>query len=434
MVKAANIPLTNDEHSMIFCHHYGISFLPSGKGSAPSNDYNLILTCAIQLAFSFIFTMLACILSFPWAAFCGIAVGLILLFRVLTLFLFVWALVAGKYFKRFYLTSMVFWGWWPCWLFVFSVTATFCGYITGTYLWTTQLGPYYQLKQLQMYRDINPAHVPGVRLQDAGLVDFQNFVGMDRGKGGCFLNRGNTYCIAPIVFDGTPTPEVHYDMQGMPQTGSYDYFAVGKNCCPCPNRDFTCGEWDNPLAYGGIRSMDEESRPYYKLALDNWQASYGKTSKTPLFFEWVQDPEWKWKGMWNRFVSLGWLAVAAAFSFGISIGFILDKVLQLLWQNDIITPRATFAPAPYLEFITMLLLPKMFYRYNQEQAEIAAMPISAEWHGERGPGSAAEDNKLSHQYGSMGGMGAANMMTRGAISSLIAPPGAPMGSVPTGIL
>lgn len=311
-------------------------------------------------------------------------------------------------------------------MLVFCFASTFLGYVTGSLLWANYLHPYIELKHLQMYRDINPAHVPGVRLQDAGLVDFQNFVGIDRGKGGCFLNRGDTYCVAPIVWDGTSAPQVHYDLQGMPQTGSFDYFAVGKNCCPCPNRDFQCGDWDNPLAYGGVRSLDVESRPYYKLALENWQASYGKTARTPIFFDWVQGPEWVWKGLWNRFFQLGWLAAAAAVSFGLSIGFLLDKILQVLWQHDIITPRATFAPAPFWEFLTMLLLPKMFFRYNQEQAEIAAMPISAEWHAERGPGSVAEDKKVAQQYG---GTGTSNMMMRGAIGSMIAPPGAPMGSV-----
>jgi len=112
-----------------------------------------------------------------------------------------------------------------------------------------------------MYKDVNPSNIPGVRVQDAGLIEFSSFVEPDRGKGGCFMSKGDTYCLAPIVEGG----EVLYGLQGTPRTGSYDYFAVGINCCTCPNRDFQCGDFRNPLANGGIRSLDTKSRPFYKL-------------------------------------------------------------------------------------------------------------------------------------------------------------------------
>jgi len=426
MVKSQNLALSNDEHAMIFCHHHGIHFAAKGAGSAPVNDFATVVTCAIQLASAFVFTMLACISPFPLSIFCGVCAALVILFRFATVYLFFLSLYKGKYLRRFYFSSMVFWGWWPVLLLLFSCIFAICGLLIGHHLWNDLLDPYFQLKKLQMYRDINPAEVPGVRLQDAGLVDFQYFVGIDRGKGGCFLNSGDTYCVAPIVWDGTSTPEVHYSMKGLPQTGSYDYFAVGKNCCPCPNRDFHCGEWDNPLAYGGMRSLDFKARPYYQLALESWQASYGKTSRTPLFFEWVQGPEWKWKGLWNRFVQLIWLSIAGAVGFGLSIGFLLDKLLGALWNHDIISPRATFAPAPGYEYPTLLLLPKMFHRYNQEQAEIATMPISAEWHGERGPGSAQDDSAVAREYGATGskGQNALGQVTGAAMASMMAAPGA----------
>jgi len=420
-MKLGQVPLTNDEHSLIFSNHFGIHFLPKGTGSAAKNDYNLILTCAIQLSFAFFFALVACILPFPWSLVCWICVGLILFFRLITVVVFFYAVLAGRYTKRFYWSSIVFWGWWPMTLFLFSVTATILGALIGDYLWSTCWGPYYELKKLQEYKDINPGNIPGVRIQDAGLVTFTDFVEMDRSKGGCFMNKGNTYCVAPIVNGG----EVKYGLSGTPRTGAYDYFAVGINCCTCPNRDFQCGDWRNPLANGGIRSLDYKSRPYYSLALDDWKSSYGKNVKNPLFFEWVQGPEWVWKGMWNRGLQIFWLSVAAAVSMGLSIGFLLDKVLQVLWQNDIVAPRACFAPAPFCEDVTQLLLPKMFYRYQQEQADIAAMPVSAEWKAQRGPGSAGDDKRLAEDYGAMN----PNALTRGALQSVLAPPGAPTGGM-----
>lgn len=422
MAKPNNIPLTNDEHSLIFAQNFNIHFRPKGANSAPINDYASILTCAVQVTFAFLLSMVAHIVPFPWSALCWICVGLILFFRFLTLVVFASAVIAGRYFRGFYFGSAMFWGWWPMWLALCCVSATVAGSIAGTYIWSTCLSPYYELKTLQMYKDVNPAKVSGVRIQDAGLVDFTSFVGTDRSKGGCFMNRGDTYCIAPIVFGG----QMSYGLSNMPQTGSFDYFAVGINCCSCPNRDFQCGDWRNPLANGGIRSLDYASRPFYNLALEDWEGSYGKTAKNPMFFDWVQDPEWVWKGMWNRFLHLFWISLAFAVSVGLSLGFFGDKLLQALWHYDIVAPRVCFAPAPGQEFLTMMLLPKMFFRFQQEQTEIAAMPISVDWREQRGPGSAQDDKRVQQEYG-YGGTGFMVGITGAAMSQAMAPPGASPG-------
>lgn len=420
---SSSVPLTNDEHSMIFSNHFGINFLPKGAGSAPSNDYGMIFTCAVQTASAFIFAMLACIVPLPWSLLCWAVVAVIIFFRVVTVLIFLAAVLRGRYTKDFYRSSFFFWGWWPMSLLLSVFAFTVFGTLVGSYLWSDLLSPYWELKKLQRYKDVNPQNIPGQRVQDAGLVDFTEFTEMDRAKGGCFMSKGNTYCVAPIVSGG----EVKYGLAGMPKTGSYDYFAVGINCCSCPNRDFQCGDWQNPMASGGIRSLDYKSRPYYTLALDDWQASYGKTSKQPLFFEWVEGPEWKWKGMWNRALQIGWMAAALGLSMGLCFGFLLDKILQILWQRDIVAPRACFAPCPGMELPTMWLLPKMYYRYQQEQQEIACMPVSAQWRDQRGPGSAADDRQVAQDYG------ATNNMGRSALDHVFAPPGATNTSMSPGM-
>lgn len=396
--KAANMALTTDEHSMIFSHHFGIAFRPTGQGSAPSNDYGMILTATVQISSAFLLAMAASCLSFPLSLFCWVAVGLILFFRFITFVLFLMAAFGGKYLKEFYRSSLFFWGWWPVFLLVSTAGAAVCGQQIGSYIETTCLGPYFELKKLQAYKGINPDYIPGSRIQDAGLVDFTEFVELDRAKGGCYMAQGNTYCVSPIVNGG----EVKYGLAGSPRSGSYDYFAVGVNCCACPNRDFKCGEWNNPIASGGLRSLDEKSRPFFKLALDDWQASYQKTARNPMFFEWVQDAEWAWKGLWNRALHVGCLAAACGVSIALSVGFFLDKILQMLWQRDIVAPRSCFAPAHGFDRWTELLLPKMYYRYVQEQQEIAAMPVTAEWKPQRGPGSAKEDAQVAKHYGATG--------------------------------
>jgi len=418
MKPNANMALSNDEHSMIFSNHFGIAFAPKGQGSAPTNDYGLILTCTVQIASAFLCSMMGMLLPRPFNWLCWACVFCILVCRIATIVVFLMAVIKGRYMHEFYRSSFFFWGWWPMWLFVTTLAATFLGFSIGNYIWTTCLGPYFELKKLQKYEDINPEHIPGVRIQDAGLVDFTSFAEMDRAKGGCYMDKGDTYCIAPIVNGG----EVKYGMDGMPRTGSFDYFAVGKNCCPCPNRDFQCGEWRNPIASGGIRSLDVAARPFFQLALDDWQASYQKTAKNPLFFEWVQDAEWTWKGMWNRALHIGVMSAAAGVSIALSIGFLLDKILQALWSADIVAPRACFAPAHGFDGLTELLLPKMYYRYQQEQQQIASMPVSAEWKEQRGPGSAGDDGKLAQDYG------ATDSLTNQMLETAMAPPGARAGS------
>lgn len=425
MASGKKPALTSDEHSMIFSNHFSIKFLPVGQAKAPANDWSQILLCAIQVAGAMILSMLAFVLPWYLAALSVLFCGMILFSRVATLVVFGLAVVRGKYTKAFYVPSVVFWGWWPMWLLFFVVMSMAVGALIGNYIWTGSLKPYWKYSELQMYKDLNPDTVPGERVQDAGLVTFTNFAEMDRAKGGCYMHAGDTYCVAPIVNGG----EVKYGLKGVPHSGSFDYFAVGMNCCSCPNRDFKCGEWRNPMANGGLRSLDEKARPFYSLALDDWKASFGKSSNHPMFFDWVQSPEWVWKGMWNRALEVGWLAAALGLSMGLTIGFVMDKLLQFLWAKDIVVPRSCLAPAPGLGSVTEVLMPRMFYRYQEEQANIASMPVSAEWVPQRGPGEKRDLNKA--EFGARDSMRGSSL-----IEDVITAPGAPgrgfgYGSMPT---
>merc|ERR1740130_1896233 len=136
---------------MIFSNHFGIGFKSPNTGKV----------CA----------MLGCMLQFPFSLLCWLCVGCILFFRALTVVLFAWTVVRGKYLRNFYASSIMFWGYWPISLFCCCIAATVLGAVTGDYLWNTALNPYLELKKLQRYTDVNPAVVPGVRIQDAGLVD-----------------------------------------------------------------------------------------------------------------------------------------------------------------------------------------------------------------------------------------------------------------------
>jgi len=419
--------LSNDEYSLIYSHNFSIGQLSRRGGNEPSTDFSLIFNVAAGTLAATFFALMMCLT--PWwlvAVFCLACLLAIVGFRLLTLLVYVAAVIQGKYTKKFYRSSVAFWGWWPFWMFMMTAVGALLGCGIGMYLWGTYLGPFFEYKKLQMYKEVNPSVVPSQRIQDGGLVDFVIDTNIDRSKGGCFNDKGDTYCVAPIVLGGA----LEYGLGGVPRTGSYDYFAVGKNCCACPNMDFQCGEWKNALAHGGLRSLDHKARPFFKLALDDWQANYQKKVANPQFFEWVESPEYVWYRMWNQTLYVSILTMAFSLSITLIVGLILDKMLLILWQNEIIVPRVSFAPAEGMEKITEQLLPRMYWRFQQEQAEIANMPVTtnvAEWKSLRGPGDKDSKDDKPHYHSTSDARNA--MASSSMFDSLMAPPGVDAGSM-----
>lgn len=403
---------------MIYTNHFSIGFQKGGPKT--QTDYSLMIAFGCLGFFSCLFalgaSLLWCLVPWYFPVICAVILFCMLFVRLLSLILFGAAVISGKYLKPFYRASVIWYGWWPFWLFFVSVVAAAVGYHVGTYLWEHYLHPYCEYKGLQHYRGINPNVIAGQRLLDSGLVDFTSNVNIDRAKGGCFMARGDTYCVAPIVQGA----EVLYDVGGIPRTGSYDYFAVGKNCCSCPNHDFQCGDWKNPFAHGGIRSLDEKARPFYKLALADWQAAYQKASKDPLFYEWVQEPEYVWKTMWNQTYYISTLALAFSLSVGLAVGLMVDKILQLLWSLELVVPRVCIAPAPGMAMITAALLPRMYGDYQEEQMSIACMPVGAEWK----PLNPQKDDKKAKNFKYAATEDAVGEMESRMVQSIMAPPGA----------
>jgi len=164
--------------------------------------------------------------------------------------------------------------WWS-FAAVFSAIALVLGFIGGDINYHYNLAPYYAITNLNSYPNIDVSTDSGAMLMDVGKAYFAPGTHLDFKKAMGF-KQDDMYCVAPI-------------MKGTGRMESYDYWAVGKNCCSGA-MDFRCGEFNNPKARSGLRLMSDDSRAFYRLAVQQAEGAHKINAPHPLFFEWVQDP------------------------------------------------------------------------------------------------------------------------------------------------
>jgi hypothetical protein len=167
----------------------------------------------------------------------------------------------------------------PMW-YTFSTLALIIAVVLGATMgdmnFWYNMQPFYDIENLNTYPSVNPAREKGQQLMDAGRVYFAEGTILDPRKAMGFKNL-DLYCVAPIV-------------SGQQQLASYDFWAVGINCCSGVSSDFRCGEFNNPQARSGLRLMRDDQRPFFRLAVQQAEAAYNIKSTHPLFFYWLQDP------------------------------------------------------------------------------------------------------------------------------------------------
>mmetsp|Transcript_33098 Transcript_33098/g.87505 ORF Transcript_33098/g.87505 Transcript_33098/m.87505 type:complete len:418 (-) Transcript_33098:38-1291(-) len=381
--------IAKDERRYLQDNFHGLRKLTAKDRRYLELDFRRALWQTLQIEACFSLCLASCLLT-------DAALGMLLAFgcfviiavRLSIVVLLGWSVMVGKLSKRMYERSLRYWAWWPGLMLPLCCLGALCGGLLGHYLWRSNLHDYYLLERLQVYRGVDPSSVPGEQIQDAGIVSFSALSSIDRSRGGCLVNDGHTYCVAPIVHGGA----VLRDLAASPQFGSYDYFAVGVDCCNCPNQDFRCGEYFDPLAHGGIRSLDYKSRPFYQLAVDDWIAIYGKAANHPLFFEWTAEPEYHWQASWYaaaRYIVLG---VIAPIPISFILLCLLGKVLQYMESRAIVSRMDTPPPPLGLEKAWEWLLPDMRQQYLDEQKALLGLRTTPmPWYAAsltRGQGSA----------------------------------------------
>jgi hypothetical protein len=154
---------------------------------------------------------------------------------------------------------------------------TFAGYNIYTY----HAKPYFQLRDLKVSNAIDASTTRGIEVSDAGILHFRAGSHVEPSISWHFKS-GSLYCVAPIVSN---TSEV-------PFSQTYDFWAVGKDCCSSTAADFRCGSWGHlGSTMGGIRVVDEDDTVMYRLAVQQTASLYNILAPKPVFVEWSLDPE-----------------------------------------------------------------------------------------------------------------------------------------------
>lgn len=263
--------------------------LPDGKGKASSfflrsqrQRLNLVPICACFLL--------------PWLFFC--AVYAIMSFRLhYTKPSLCWALVSlglvavaacGSFalvsaFRKLRAARGDEWARPPTWLaflFVSLLAAWVLGVILGNLNFWTNMQQYYDYVNLNDHWDVNPARMQGRQLMDSGRVYFVKNSTLDLRRSMGFKNL-DTYCVAPITVK-TPAGM-------MLPLQTYDFWAVGLDCCEGNTASFRCGEYNDPGVHQGLRLLQDDQRAFFRLAVQQAEATYSIKAMHPLFFYWARD-------------------------------------------------------------------------------------------------------------------------------------------------
>lgn len=198
---------------------------------------------------------------------------------------------------------------WTGFLFATAVLAWVAGCALGQLNFISNMEPFYDVDSLHTRMSVDPLRMRGQQLLDAGRVMFTEGSRLDLSRQGGLKKDGVTYCVAPVTM-------------GNATLASYDFWAVGTDCCSGVADDFHCGAFDDASARGGVRLLQDGQRAAFELAVLRAETSHGLHADHPIFFHWVRDPlghTQKRQGAGFKFFVFGASAFFAAQLFAVSI-------------------------------------------------------------------------------------------------------------------
>eukprot|EP00401_Gymnodinium_catenatum_P076872 CAMPEP_0117601070 /NCGR_PEP_ID=MMETSP0784-20121206/76833_1 /TAXON_ID=39447 /ORGANISM="" /LENGTH=334 /DNA_ID=CAMNT_0005403761 /DNA_START=68 /DNA_END=1070 /DNA_ORIENTATION=- len=163
---------------------------------------------------------------------------------------------------------------WYAFLFMTSALAWVTGVVVGEWNYIYFSEPAFKALDLQTYTSIDVSQVAGTQLMDAGIVTFEEGTLLAGYK-----NGGRTFCVAPITMRNTTI-------------GSFDFWAVGVDCCSAGSvADFHCFDPAWITGFGGLRQVgSNDDIQNYHFAVVQAEAMYGIQVRHALYFKWVHDP------------------------------------------------------------------------------------------------------------------------------------------------
>jgi hypothetical protein len=205
--------------------------------------------------------------------------------------------------------------WW-CFLFLSMAFSWVLAVAVGCTNYSKNMKPYYDYQNLNTYFEVDPLSVHGQQVMDAGLILFKEGSHVDTGKTMNFRG-GATYCAAPIVSSNASSNS---------SMVTYDFWAVGKNCCKSGSQDFTCGA-TTQSGNSGLRLLRDQDRTFYRMAVEQAEVAYNIRAQHPVFFTWLHDAPsliegfmlqgWKWYrvAVGTHFLLEAFLVASAAIAF-----------------------------------------------------------------------------------------------------------------------
>jgi len=175
---------------------------------------------------------------------------------------------------------------WFVFLVITMVDALVMGSVLGNINFETNLQPYYAYQSLNEYYELDPTATMGKELSDAGRINFINTTTLDTGRSMGFMNY-DTYCVAPISVRN-PDPTMPNAM-AIPKLASYDFWAVGLNCCSGTQADFHCGDFSSIVSPSGLRLLRDDQQEFFMLAVRQAQAAYTLQVGNPIFLFYSSD-------------------------------------------------------------------------------------------------------------------------------------------------
>lgn len=169
---------------------------------------------------------------------------------------------------------------WHHFVFMTALVACFLGTALGYLNLSWNSIRYYDYISLRKAVDVDPGVWRGLQALDVGEIDFAKGTYVDK-KMHSLWHKTKTYCVAPMTY-GNNT-----------KLASYDFWAVGMDCCSAQADDFSCGQsefYQSSKGPAGLRVMDEAEIQGYMLAVEQASAAYNIQAQKPIFLYMMKSP------------------------------------------------------------------------------------------------------------------------------------------------